>query len=71
MLQQIEVRPRRPVLREVPHGGGARRAPIAEAIQAWGDLGRYRRVVSLHRTARIIVEVDMRVLQPSANPCNA
>jgi A/G-specific adenine glycosylase len=31
-------------------------APIAEAIQVWGDLGRYRRVVNLHRTARIIVE---------------
>ncbi len=31
-------------------------APIAEAIRVWGDLGRYKRVVNLHRTARIIVE---------------
>src|SRR5918998_1199403 len=31
-------------------------APRAEAIRAWGDLGRYRRVVNLHRTARILVE---------------
>jgi A/G-specific adenine glycosylase len=31
-------------------------APLAEAIRAWGDLGRYRRVANLHRTARIVVE---------------
>jgi A/G-specific adenine glycosylase len=31
-------------------------APLSEAIKAWGDLGRYRRVVSLHKTARILVE---------------
>ena len=31
-------------------------APIAEAIWIWGDLGRYKRVVNLHRTARIVVE---------------
>ncbi len=31
-------------------------APLAEDIIAWGDLGRYRRVVNLHRTARIVVE---------------
>jgi A/G-specific adenine glycosylase len=31
-------------------------APLSEAIKAWGDLGRYRRVVSLHRTACLIVE---------------
>ena len=31
-------------------------APLAEAIRVWGDLGRYRRVVNLHRTARILVE---------------
>jgi A/G-specific adenine glycosylase len=31
-------------------------APLAEAILVWGDLGRYRRVVSLHRSARIILE---------------
>jgi adenine-specific DNA glycosylase len=31
-------------------------APLAEAIRVWGDLGRYRRVVNLHKTARILVE---------------
>src|SRR5262245_31513758 len=31
-------------------------APLAEAIRVWSDLGRYRRVVYLHRTARIVVE---------------
>jgi A/G-specific adenine glycosylase len=31
-------------------------APLAEAIRVWGNLGRYRRVVSLHRTARILSE---------------
>ncbi len=31
-------------------------APTAEAIHAWGDLGRCRRVVSLHRIVRIIAE---------------
>jgi A/G-specific adenine glycosylase len=30
-------------------------AALAEVIRVWGDLGRYRRVVYLHRTARIIV----------------
>ena len=31
-------------------------APLAEAIRVWGNLGRYRRIVNLHRTARILVE---------------
>jgi A/G-specific adenine glycosylase len=31
-------------------------APLAEAIKVWGNLGRYRRVVNLHRTARILIE---------------
>ena len=30
-------------------------APLAEAIRVWGDLGRYRRVVNLHRAARLMV----------------
>ena len=30
-------------------------APLAEAIRVWGDLGRYRRVVNLHRAAGLIV----------------
>ncbi|MEA2512825.1 MAG: A/G-specific adenine glycosylase [Thermomicrobiales bacterium] len=31
-------------------------APLAEAIRAWGDLGRYCRVVYLHQAAQIVVE---------------
>jgi A/G-specific adenine glycosylase len=55
MLQQIQV------IRAVPFYERflerfPTEAPIAEAIQVWGDLGRYRRVVNLHRTARTIVE---------------
>lgn len=31
-------------------------APLSDAIRVWGDLGRYRRVVNLHRSARLIVD---------------
>jgi A/G-specific adenine glycosylase len=31
-------------------------APLAEAIRVWGNLGRYRRIVNLHRTARILMK---------------
>lgn len=31
-------------------------APLAAVIQVWGDLGRYRRIVYLHRAAKEIVE---------------
>jgi A/G-specific adenine glycosylase len=31
-------------------------APLTEALRVWGNLGRYRRVVNLHRTARILTE---------------
>lgn len=31
-------------------------APLADAIRVWGDLGRYKRVVNLRRTARILVK---------------
>jgi A/G-specific adenine glycosylase len=61
MLQQIQV------IRAIPfyHAFLARfptvrdlaAAPLADAIMVWGDLGRYRRVVNLHRAAgQIVVE---------------
>lgn len=60
MLQQIQV------VRAIPFYGrfverfpsveALSAAPLAEAIKVWGDLGRYRRVVNLHRTARIVVD---------------
>ncbi len=60
MLQQIQVVRAVPFyerfLRRFPTAHALVEAPIAEAIQISGDLGRYRRVVSLHRTARIIFE---------------
>jgi A/G-specific adenine glycosylase len=61
MLQQIQVVRAIPFyerfLERFPTVDALAKAPLAEAIQVWGDLGRYRRVVSLHRTARIVVEV--------------
>jgi A/G-specific adenine glycosylase len=60
MLQQIQVK--RAVsfyltfLEEFPTMEALAAAPIARVIRVWGDLGRYRRVVSLHKTARILVE---------------
>ena len=30
--------------------------PLSNAIRVWDALGRYRRVVNLHRTARIVVD---------------
>ncbi len=60
MLQQIQVVRAIPFyerfLERFPTVEALAEAPIAEAIRVWGDLGRYRRVVSLHRTARILVE---------------
>ena len=60
MLQQIQVARAIPFyesfLERFPTVGSLASSPIAEAIRAWGDLGRYRRVVNLHRTARIVVE---------------
>ena len=60
MLQQIQV-PRaipfyQTFLERFPTIHALAEAPLAEAIRVWGDLGRYRRVVNLHRTARIVVE---------------
>ena len=60
MLQQIQVKRAIPFydrfLERFPTVGALAEAPLSDAIRVWGDLGRYRRVVSLHRTARIVVE---------------
>ena len=60
MLQQIQVKRAIPFyesfLARFPTPRALADAPLAEAIRVWGDLGRYRRVVNLHRTARILVE---------------
>ncbi|CAA9554212.1 MAG: A/G-specific adenine glycosylase [uncultured Thermomicrobiales bacterium] len=61
MLQQIQVARAIPFyeafLDRFPTIQSLADAPLADAIRVWGDLGRYRRIVHLHRTARIIVEV--------------
>ena len=60
MLQQIQVKRVIPFyeafLKRFPTVGALAEAPLAEAIRVWGALGRYKRVVNLHRTARILVE---------------
>ena len=60
MLQQVQVTRAIPFwesfLARFPSPATLADAPLAEAIRVWGDLGRYRRVVNLHRTARILVE---------------
>ena len=60
MLQQIQVKRAIPFyekfVERFPTVEELAEAPVAEAIRVWGDLGRYRRVVNLHRTARIVVE---------------
>jgi A/G-specific adenine glycosylase len=60
MLQQIQVARAVPFyesfVARFPTPRALSEAPLSEAIRAWGELGRYRRVVSLHRTARILVE---------------
>ena len=60
MLQQIQVARAIPFyhafIERFPTVQDLAAAPLAEAIRVWGDLGRYKRVVSLHRTARIVVE---------------
>jgi A/G-specific adenine glycosylase len=60
MLQQIQVTRAIPFyesfLARFPTPKALADAPLAEAIRTWGDLGRYRRVVNLHRTACILVE---------------
>jgi A/G-specific adenine glycosylase len=60
MLQQIQVVRAIPFyhafLARFPTVAALADAPLAEAIRVWGDLGRYKRVVNLHRTARLIVD---------------
>jgi A/G-specific adenine glycosylase len=60
MLQQIQVKRAVPFyerfLTRFPTVESLAEAPLAEAIRVWEDLGRYRRVVYLHRTARIVME---------------
>ena len=59
MLQQIQVKRAVPFyerfLARFPTVDALVDAPRAEAIRVWEDLGRYRRIVYLHETARIVV----------------
>jgi A/G-specific adenine glycosylase len=60
MLQQIQVKRAVPFyeafLERFATPRALAEAPLAEAIRVWGNLGRYRRIVSLHRTSRILME---------------
>ncbi len=60
MLQQIQVKRAVPFyeafLERFATPRALAEAPLAEAIRVWGNLGRYRRVVNLHRTTRILIE---------------
>ena len=60
MLQQIQVKRAAPFyerfLARFPTVEALAGAPLSDAIRVWGDLGRYRRVVNLHRTARFVVD---------------
>jgi A/G-specific adenine glycosylase len=59
MLQQIQVKRAVPFyerfLTRFPTVDALADAPLAEAIRVWENLGRYRRIVYLHKTARIVV----------------
>jgi len=60
MLQQIQVQRAIPFyerfLKRFPTVASLAEAPLAEAIRVWEDLGRYRRIVYLYKTARIVME---------------
>jgi A/G-specific adenine glycosylase len=60
MLQQIQVKRAVPFYEAFVGRFATPRelaeAPLGEAIRVWGNLGRYRRVVGLHRTARLLSE---------------
>jgi A/G-specific adenine glycosylase len=60
MLQQIQVERAIPYygafIERFPTVAALAGAPLAQAIRVWSDLGRYRRVVYLHRTAKIVTE---------------
>jgi A/G-specific adenine glycosylase len=67
MLQQIQVQRAVPFyerfLARFPTLEALADAPLAQAIRVWEDLGRYRRIVYLHKTARILIEEhDGRIL---------
>jgi len=59
MLQQIQVSRAIPFysafVARFPTVDDLAAASLADAIRVWGTLGRYRRVVALHRTAQIVV----------------
>ena len=59
MLQQIQVARAIPFylafLERFPTVHDLAAAPLADVIRVWGDLGRYRRLVNLHRAAQRIV----------------
>ena len=60
MLQQIQVVRAIPFyeafVERFPTIESLATAALAEVIRVWSDLGRYRRIVFLHQTARIVVE---------------
>src|SRR5215216_4149702 len=60
MLQQIQVVRAVPFYEtfvgRFPRVESLASAALADVIRVWGDLGRYRRIVYLHQTARIVVE---------------
>ena len=60
MLQQIQVKRAVPFyeafLGRFATPRALAEAPLAEVIKVWGNLGRYRRIVSLHQTSRILME---------------
>jgi A/G-specific adenine glycosylase len=60
MLQQIQVQRAIPFyerfLARFPTVEALADAPLAEAIRVWEDLGRYRRILYLHKTARIVMK---------------
>ncbi len=81
MLQQIQVKRAIPFyerfLERFPTVEALAEAPLSDAIRVWGDLGRYRRVVNLHRTARIVADehpaavVAVRAAAPLGGPRGA
>lgn len=60
MLQQIQVTRAIPFYRafleRFPTVQSLAEASIADVIHVWGDLGRYRRISNLHKTARRVVD---------------
>src|ERR687895_2637554 len=58
MLQQIQVKRAVPFyerfLTRFPTVEALARAPLSDAIRVWGDLGRYRRGVDLHRDGPLV-----------------